>query len=108
MSGGGNMFAGEILADLRKDKGMSQDELAVELGISQEKLSTYERGKHSPPDDIKVRIAVYFNVSLDYLMGLTNEETSYDRKNVISIPKGFPQEYVPLIKNMISAIAKQK
>jgi len=102
------MFMGERLADLRKDRGLSQASLAAELGISQEKLSTYERGKHHPPDNIKIKIAIYFDITLDYLMGLTKEEVSYDRKDVITFPKGFPVRYSTTIKEMVTALIKQQ
>jgi len=61
---------GERLADLRKDKGLNQKDLAEVLGISLHTLSNYEREISTPDDEMKIRIARYFNVSLDYLLGL--------------------------------------
>ena len=61
---------GERLADLRKDKGLNQKDLAEVLGISLHTLSNYEREISTPDDEMKIRIARYFNVSLDYLPGL--------------------------------------
>lgn len=65
---------GERLSELRKDKGMTQKELAEALSVSLNSVSLYERNLSTPDDDAKVRIARLFNVSLDYLMGLSNIE----------------------------------
>jgi transcriptional regulator with XRE-family HTH domain len=88
------MLIGERLAELRKDKGMLQRDLAGLLGITERCVSLYERELSSPSDETKLVIARYFNVSLDYLMGLTDTETSYDRNDYIALPKG----YVPEMK----------
>jgi transcriptional regulator with XRE-family HTH domain len=88
------MLIGERLAELRKDKGMLQRDLAGLLGITERCVSLYERELSSPTDETKLVIARYFNVSLDYLMGLTDIEISYDRNDYIALPKG----YVPELK----------
>lgn len=62
---------GERLLDLRKSAGMTQDDLAEVLSINKHSISAYERDKSEPPDDIKIAIADYFDVSLDYLLGVT-------------------------------------
>ena len=63
---------GERLYDLRKDAGMTQDELALILKINKHSISAYERDKSEPPDNIKMAIALYFHVSVDYLLERTN------------------------------------
>ena len=63
---------GERLLDLRKDAGLTQDELAAILRINKHSISSYEREKSEPPDAIKIEIAKYFNVSIDYLLERTN------------------------------------
>lgn len=65
---------GERLAELREEKGLTQGELGDLFSISQDTISNYERGKTSPDDETKVKFAKYFNVSLDYLLGLTREQ----------------------------------
>jgi len=88
------MLIGERLADLRKDKGLQQKELAAVIGVSERSVSLYEREMSSPNDSVKIKIARYFNVSLDYLMGLTPYEISFDHHDYIALPKG----YVPELK----------
>ena len=58
---------GERLLELRKDAGLTQDELAAILKINKHSISSYEREKSEPPDAIKIEIAKYFKVSIDYV-----------------------------------------
>ena len=59
----------KIIADLRKEKGWSQTELATESGVSREIIGKYERGEAVPSIEFAKRIADAFGVSLDYLAG---------------------------------------
>jgi len=77
---------GELLAEIRKDHGMRQRELAGILQVSETTVSGYERSKNSPDDDTKVKIAKIFNISLDYLLGAIDEELALDRANTIVFP----------------------
>ena len=72
------MIVGERLVELRKDKGLSQKELAALLGISANSLSLYERELRSPPDEIKIKMSELLNVSVDYLMGSTKTKNYKD------------------------------
>lgn len=82
---------GERLLDLRKDAGLTQNDLAAVLKINKHSISSYERDKSEPPDAIKIEIAKYFKVSVDYLLGLTDNPNPYGgQRNVIQIPAGFP------------------
>ena len=70
---------GERLLELRKDADLTQDDLAAILKINKHSISAYERNKSEPPDDIKIAIARYFQVSIDYLLGLTDNPAPYSR-----------------------------
>ena len=59
----------EQLKTLRKINGLTQKELAEKLKIKQNSYSDWENGKSEPNIEMLVRIAGYFDVSLDYLMG---------------------------------------
>ena len=84
------MFIGERLADLRKDKGLRQKELADKLGVKEKTISAYENDITAPSDRVQEEIARLFDISLDYLHGLTNEEVTYNRERYIVLPKDTP------------------
>lgn len=63
---------GEILRTLRLEKGLTQDEVASHFGLHKTRISQYELNKRQADDDMKKRLAKFFNVSLDYLMGNTD------------------------------------
>ncbi|WHH59327.1 helix-turn-helix transcriptional regulator [Petroclostridium sp. X23] len=85
---------GERLYELRKDAGLTQEELAKVLSLSKYTISSYEKEKSTPNDDIKILIAKYFNVSVDYLLGLIDEPLPHKNENetVIRIPAALPIE----------------
>ena len=60
------------LLELRKAKKMTQQRLAIELGIDQASISSYESGKYLPTVEVLVKLAAYFGVSTDYLLGLSD------------------------------------
>ena len=62
-----------IITFLRKERGLSQKQVAQDLGISQALLSHYEKGIRECGLDFLVRVADYYNVSCDYLLGRTND-----------------------------------
>lgn len=62
------------LTELRKQRGLTQSDIAKVLGIARTTYSSYEQGRRSPDVDIQNKIADYFNVSLDYLHGREGTE----------------------------------
>lgn len=84
---------GERLLELRKDAGLTQNELAAILKINKHSISSYEREKSEPPDAIKIEMARFFRVSVDYLLGLTDDPNPYGAQgNVLRLPRHFPEE----------------
>ena len=59
------------LKELRKKKGISQLRLATDLNTTQNTISRYETGEREPGIDELIKIADYFTVSVDYLIGRT-------------------------------------
>lgn len=62
------------LAELRKQKGLSQEELADKLNVSRQTISKWERGEASPDTDNLVELAKLYEISLDKLLGLKVED----------------------------------
>lgn len=93
---------GERLLELRKDADLTQDDLAEILKINKHSISSYERNKSEPPDAIKIAIAQYFNVSIDYLLGLTNIPTPLEKQQqMLRLPNSFPKKSLPELTNYI-------
>lgn len=91
---------GERLLELRKDAGLTQDELAAILKINKHSISSYERDKSESPDAIKIAIARYFDVSVDYLLGVTdNPMPSHKRRRAVLLPAAFPEDSLPELRD---------
>ncbi|QDK70154.1 helix-turn-helix domain-containing protein [Lactococcus protaetiae] len=64
----------ERLKQLRKSKALTQKEVAEQLGMTQQNYQKWESGKSSPSGETLDKLADYFQVSTDYLLGRTKEE----------------------------------
>ena len=69
------------LAELRKQKGLSQEELADKLNVSRQTISKWERGEASPDTDNLIELAKLYEISLDKLLGLKAEEENKEAKS---------------------------
>lgn len=63
---------GEILAELRQDRGMTQEDLAVQLHMAKSSISNYETGKRRAHTELIYNVSKVFHVSADYLLGLSD------------------------------------
>lgn len=61
------------LKKLRKDRGLTQISLQIHTGIEQSLLSKFENGERVPPTDTLMRLADFYNVSMDYIMCRTEK-----------------------------------
>lgn len=60
------------IRDLRENKDMNQTQIANYLGMSQTGYSKYETGERDVPKSILIKLADYYGVSVDYILGRTN------------------------------------
>ncbi|MEW8956951.1 helix-turn-helix domain-containing protein, partial [Clostridium sp.] len=67
------------LRELRIEKNLTQEELATLFGLQKSTISQYELSKRQADDDLKRKLAEFFNVSIDYLMGVTDVKESADK-----------------------------
>jgi transcriptional regulator with XRE-family HTH domain len=65
------------ICDLREDADMSQKELAAMLNLKSSAISKYEKGLTQPSISALIKIAEIFNVSVDYLLGLSSIKNPY-------------------------------
>lgn len=82
----GDILFGKRLAELRKEKKITQRELSDKLNISKSSLAMYETDKRQPPNDVLVKLADYFDVSVDYLLGRTLARKQPDTLAFHSVP----------------------
>ena len=68
------------IRDIRIDRGLTQEDIAKILHVSQNTYSQYEIGTTRYPLDAVVTLADFYGVSMDYLVGLTDEMEPYPRK----------------------------
>ena len=70
----------ERIRDLRLDRNLSQQQIAELLNVKQNTYSQYEVGVLNYPVDVLIKLARFYNTSVDYLLGLTDEMTPYPRR----------------------------
>lgn len=100
---------------LREEKKIRQDELAKILSISPSAVGMYERDEREPNDEITLKLAEYFGVSTDYLLGKSDirnsEEINIDEADIAFAQgiKGLNDTNKMIIKNTLEALlAKQE
>ena len=102
------------LKKLRQEKKLKQSELAKILNISPSAIGMYETNKREPDDALKIRIANFFNVSVAYLVGETNDrkdnkkDIDNDFHALYEDYKEFDEEDKNLLKTMFEAIKKKR
>ncbi len=67
------------LKELREDQDIKQETLAEYLHIKQNTYSQYENNQRQLPIDVLIKLAEYYNVSTDYILGLTDVKTPYHK-----------------------------
>lgn len=67
----------ERIRNLREDKDLTQTEVAKILNMSQTGYSKYEVGENDIPTAILIKLADFYNTSVDYLLGRTDKKTPY-------------------------------
>lgn len=76
------MKIGRRIKQLRTDRSLTQKDLSQSLNLTPKMISFYENGERIPPADILIKLADIFEVSTDYLLGLTNSTgSSFTRKS---------------------------
>ncbi len=73
----------ERLKGLREDRDLLQKDVAKVLNVTQVAYSCYEIGRRQIPVDALIKLALFYNTSVDYLLGLTDERKPYP-KSILS------------------------
>ena len=75
------------LKELRKEKGYTLEQMAQDLNTTKVTLSRYENGTREPKSETLNQLSDYFNVSIDYLFGKTDESSVPTKDEVIDVKK---------------------
>ena len=86
------------LRELLAESGKMQKDICDELGISKQKLSNWKTGYSEPNFDDIIMLAKYFDVSSDYLLGLTDEYEGTG-KSATTAPAALPLDESELLRN---------
>lgn len=108
------MSFGKKLSELRKSKGLSQEDLAFELGISQSSVSNYEGGATLPDILVLERVSSYFNIPVTELLS-ENQHTFYNYQNSggyngcseCTINNNIPEKLIEQYEATIAALKEQ-
>ena len=90
-----------VLSELRKERGLSQKEAAAKLGISQALLSHYEKGIRECGHSFLLKVADFYGVTCDYLLGRSNDRNDF--QTVASKILMVNDDYAPTSKTCIKA-----
>ena len=72
------------LKELRENAGLSQYSFAAKFGVAQSTVGSWEAGKREPNFETMGRLADFFHVSVDYLLGRTDDPVDYEDNDLIA------------------------
>ena len=104
---------GERLRELRIENNLTQEELASHFGLHKTRISQYELNKRQADDEMKKKFALYFNVSLDWLLGLSDIRNYTDDSNItiaLNSDRDYddlPDEAIKEINNFIDYVKEK-
>ena len=98
----------EVLRSLRISKSLTQSEVAEKLGLTTNAYQSYERGTSEPNCKSLRTLADYYGVSVDYLIGRTNERYSENTviEQYMTLPKNVQVALLELIQKMADTFAE--
>jgi len=97
-------MVGQRLKILRREKKIRQEDLATAIGVRKSTVSNYETDKDNPSDNIKVKIALFFNVSLDYLLGIVNDPIPFYNPEIFILLPNMNNDEKMLLADFIAFI----
>lgn len=103
----------ERLKELRKSRNISQQKLGAYLNYGYTAIANYESGRNEPSFDTLMKIAVFFDVTVDYLIGLSDEpmimnSLSISEVQLLEIYRNLNDENKEVIMEMAGIICKNQ
>ena len=105
------------IRDIRKQNGVTMKELGKAVGVGESTISMYENGKRQPDNSMLLKIADYFNVSVDYLLGRDEQQKmptveddglSDRQRAFMESVRSMSPEDLDLLESLIAVVKKQK
>lgn len=101
------------IRELREAKGMQQKELAIDLSVSQPTISDWESGRKIPSARSTKKLADYFDVSIDYLLGWDNKKPAPEDgdgldEELVTLIKRIPADRMPEVERYLRFQAEQE
>lgn len=90
---------GNTLKELRMQNGMTQQQLATQIGVSKSVISYYELQERTPSPEILVKLSAIFHVSADYLLGI-------DKNNSLDV-SGLEKDDIAVLNSMVTLLRKK-
>lgn len=91
----------EHLKELRTERGLLQKDIATFLGIDRTTYVKYEKGDNEPSNEILIKLAKFFSVSVDYLLGISNVKSA----TTVPAPK---ESEIETLFNKLNSLGKEK
>lgn len=91
------------IKEVRKKQGYSQQSLAIKLNVNQTAISQWERGTTTPSASLLKQLSKLFNVSTDYLLGISDDYHTYSWQDT-DIMSEVKNNLDPIIKNIFQSI----
>lgn len=93
------MNFGKTLKELRMQNGMTQQQLATQIGVTKSVISYYELQERTPSPEVLVKLSAVFHVSSDYLLGI-------EKNNFLDVT-GLETDDIAVLNSMISLLRKK-
>lgn len=91
--------SGDKIVALREKRGLTQEELAAIIGISRASLSHYEKNRRTPDYTVLTKLADFFEVSVDYMLGRSNEQAGNNDTTVKNLTENLELTDAQLLEN---------
>lgn len=103
----------ERLKELRKSRNISQQKLGAYLNYGYTAIANYESGRNEPSFDTLIKIAAFFSVTVDYLIGVSDEprimnDLSISEVQLLEIYRRLNEENRQIIMEMIEIVFKKQ
>jgi len=92
-------YFASTLRNLRKEKGLSQSELARQLYVSRSLICAYEKNLRMPSLDILIRLAIFFDCSIEFLLGIENKAIS-NEEHYLDI-SGLNKKQIEILSSLV-------